>query len=49
MIWRSGNGGIQTFYDQIEDFVNGGKLPRFNPHFIPKIIAGIISGIIIIR
>jgi 3-oxoacyl-[acyl-carrier-protein] synthase II len=49
VIWGSGNGGIQTFQDQIEDFVTGGKLPRFNPYFIPKIIADIPSGIISIR
>ncbi|MBF2709801.1 beta-ketoacyl-ACP synthase II [Flavobacterium soyangense] len=49
VIWGSGNGGIQTFQDQIEDFINGGKLPRFNPYFIPKIIADIPSGIISIR
>lgn len=49
VIWGSGTGGIQTFQDQIEDFVNGGKLPRFNPYFIPKIIADIPSGVISIR
>lgn len=49
VIWGSGNGGIQTFQDQVEEFVNGGKLPRFNPYFIPKIIADIPSGIISIR
>jgi len=49
VIWGSGNGGIQTFQDQVEEFVNGGKLPRFNPYFIPKIIADIPSGVISIR
>ena len=49
VIWGSGNGGIQTFQDQVEEFVNGGKIPRFNPYFIPKIIADIPSGIISIR
>lgn len=49
VIWGSGNGGIQTFQDQVEEFVLGGKIPRFNPYFIPKIIADIPSGIISIR
>ncbi len=49
VIWGSGNGGIQTFQDQVEEFVNGGKIPRFNPYFIPKIIADIPRGIISIR
>lgn len=49
VIWGSGNGGIQTFQDQLEDFFNADKKPRFNPYFIPKIIADIPSGIISIR
>lgn len=49
VIWGSGNGGIQTFQDQVEEFINGEKKPRFNPYFIPKIIADIPSGVISIR
>lgn len=49
IIWGSGNGGILTFQDQVEEFVNGKKVPRFNPYFIPKIIADIPSGVISIR
>jgi 3-oxoacyl-[acyl-carrier-protein] synthase II len=49
VIWGSGNGGILTFQDQVEEFVKGGKTPRFNPYFIPKIIADIPSGVISIR
>lgn len=49
VIWGSGNGGIQTFQDQLEDFFKGNKHPRFNPYFIPKIIADIPSGVISIR
>lgn len=49
VIWGSGNGGILTFQDQLEDFFKGNKTPRFNPYFIPKIIADIPSGIISIR
>ena len=49
VIWGSGNGGILTFQNQVEEFVNGKRFPRFNPYFIPKIIADIPSGVISIR
>lgn len=49
VIWGSGNGGIITFQDQLEEFIKGNKMPRFNPYFIPKIIADIPSGVISIR
>jgi 3-oxoacyl-[acyl-carrier-protein] synthase II len=49
VIWGSGNGGIQTFQEQLEEFFKGNKTPRFNPYFIPKIIADIPSGVISIR
>lgn len=49
VIWGSGNGGILTFQDQLEEFFKGEKNPRFNPYFIPKIIADIPSGVISIR
>jgi 3-oxoacyl-[acyl-carrier-protein] synthase II len=49
VIWGSGNGGIQTFQEQVEDFVKGNRQPRFNPYFIPKMIADIPSGVISIR
>ena len=49
VIWGSGNGGIQTFQDQVEEFAKGNRHPRFNPYFIPKIIADIPSGVIAIR
>ena len=49
VIWGSGNGGIQTFQEQVEEFAANGRRPRFNPYFIPKIIADIPSGVISIR
>ena len=49
VIWGSGNGGIQTFQDQLEGFFVSNKQPKFNPYFIPKIIADIPSGVISIR
>jgi len=49
VIWGSGNGGIQTFQDQVMEFANGDGTPRFNPYFIPKMIVDIASGIISIK
>ncbi|CAN5653877.1 beta-ketoacyl-ACP synthase II [soil metagenome] len=49
VIWGSGNGGIQTFQDQVTEFAKGNGQPRFNPFFIPKMIADIPSGVISIR
>ena len=44
VIWASGIGGIQTFQDKVQNFVEGDGTPRFNPFFIPKMIADIASG-----
>jgi len=44
VIWASGIGGIQTFQDEVQNFVEGDGTPRFNPFFIPKMIADIASG-----
>ncbi len=49
VIWGSGNGGIQTFHDEVVEYAKNGETPRFNPFFIPKIIADIASGIISIK
>jgi 3-oxoacyl-[acyl-carrier-protein] synthase II len=49
VIWGSGNGGIQTFQDQVAEFAKGDGTPRFNPFFIPKMIVDIASGVISIK
>jgi 3-oxoacyl-[acyl-carrier-protein] synthase II len=49
VIWGSGNGGMKTFQDQVEEFFKGNKIPRYNPYFVPKMIADIPSGVISIR
>ncbi|WP_448518795.1 beta-ketoacyl-ACP synthase II [Rhodoflexus sp.] len=49
VIWGSGNGGIQTFQEQVTEFVKGDGTPRFSPFFIPKMIVDIASGIISIK
>ena len=49
MIWGSGIGGIQTFQEEVTNFVSGDGTPRFNPFFIPKMIADIAAGLISIE
>lgn len=49
VIWGSGNGGINTFQEQVIEFAKGNGIPRFNPFFIPKMIADIPSGLISIK
>jgi 3-oxoacyl-[acyl-carrier-protein] synthase II len=46
VIWGSGNGGIQTFQDQMKEYCAGDGTPRFTPFFIPRILVDIASGII---
>jgi 3-oxoacyl-[acyl-carrier-protein] synthase II len=46
VIWGSGNGGIQTFQDQMKEYSAGDGTPRFTPFFIPRILVDIASGII---
>lgn len=49
VIWGSGNGGIQTFQDQMQEYDAGDGTPRFTPYFIPRILVDIASGIISIK
>jgi len=49
VIWASGIGGLETFHNEVENFVKGDGTPRFNPFFIPKMIADIASGHISIK
>ena len=49
VIWGSGNGGIQSFQDQMMEFCSGDGTPRFTPFFIPRILVDIASGVISIK
>ena len=44
VIWGSGIGGIDTFFEEATSFVASEGAPRFNPFFIPKMIADICGG-----
>jgi len=49
VIWGSGNGGFQTFQQEVMEFAKGDGTPRINPYFIPKVIVDIASGWISIK
>lgn len=49
VIWGSGIGGFQTFFEECSEFARGEGTPRFNPFFIPKMIADIAPGQISIK
>lgn len=44
VIWGSGIGGIETFYQEVMNFSHGDGTPRFSPFFIPKMILDIAAG-----
>jgi 3-oxoacyl-[acyl-carrier-protein] synthase II len=44
VIFGSGIGGIMTFQDEVQGFIENDKTPRFNPFFIPKMISDIAAG-----
>lgn len=44
VIWGSGNGGFQTFQQEMIEFGRGDGTPRINPYFIPKVIVDIAAG-----
>ena len=49
VIWGSGQGGMDTFEQQVTEYVQGNGQPRFSPYFIPKLIVNMASGMISIR
>jgi len=49
VIWGSGIGGMNAFYNESINFGTGNGTPRFNPFFIPKIISDIPAGHISIK
>jgi 3-oxoacyl-[acyl-carrier-protein] synthase II len=49
VIWGSGQGGMETFQQQVEEYAGGDGTPRFSPFFVPKLIANMASGMISIK
>ncbi len=46
VIIGSGIGGINTLFQEVEGYFEGGKIPRFSPFIIPKMIPDIAPGLI---
>jgi len=44
VIWGSGIGGLRSLEAEIETFLKGNGIPRFNPFMIPRMIADIAAG-----
>ncbi|MDG1054184.1 MAG: beta-ketoacyl-ACP synthase II [Flavobacteriaceae bacterium] len=49
VIWGAGIGGLETFQNEVLNFADNDRKPRFNPFFIPKLIADIAPGMISIK
>ncbi len=49
VIWGSGQGGMDTFEEQVKEYVKGNFIPRFSPFFVPRLITNMASGMISIR
>lgn len=49
VIWGSGIGGLRSLEKEIEDFIAGNQIPRYNPFMIPKMISDIAAGHISIK
>lgn len=44
VVWSSGVGGIETYFNECMDYAKGGELPRFSPFFVPRMIADLAAG-----
>ena len=44
VVWASGIGGIETFFNEVSNYVKGDGTPKYNPFFIPKMIADMAAG-----
>lgn len=44
VVWASGVGGMQTFYEEVMAWAEGNGIPRFSPFFVPKMISDLAAG-----
>lgn len=49
VIWGSGIGGLKSLESEIEEFITGNGIPRYNPFLIPKMIVDIVAGLVSIK
>ncbi|MFT4024654.1 MAG: beta-ketoacyl-ACP synthase II [Flavihumibacter sp.] len=46
VIWGTGQGGMETYEEQVAGFVKGDGHPRFSPFLIPKFLPNMAAGLI---
>ncbi len=46
VIWGVGQGGMETFESEVENYVRGNYKPQFSPFFVPRLIVNMASGMI---
>ena len=49
VIWGTGQGGMETYEEQVAEFVRGDGHPRFSPFLIPKFLPNMAAGLISIQ
>lgn len=49
VVWGSGVGGMETFYEEVMGWAAGNGIPRFSPFFVPKMISDLATGHISIK
>lgn len=49
VLWSSGIGGISSFEEEYESYIQRGKVPKFSPFFSIRMISDICAGYISIR
>ena len=49
VIWSSGIGGVETFQNEMLEFSDNNRIPKFSPFFVPRMIVDIAAGHISMR
>ncbi|MBR1799395.1 MAG: beta-ketoacyl-ACP synthase II [Bacteroidales bacterium] len=49
VVWGSGMGGVKSFQEELLQYADNGRVPRFSPYWVPKVIIDICAGHIAIK